>query len=109
MGDAAELVEKVTELVKAVGYWKLLLLTAMVIGYLMYRERAKDRQIRAVVDAKNETIERVAQQNRELRYELFVARGVSAEQAHFLAFGRELGTQPPPPHVQQETRTGDHQ
>ncbi len=92
MNDAAKLADAVRQLIEVLGWNRFLVLAGGVLLFVLLlavlRNRRLDAAIRQVVAAKNETIERIAQQNRELRVEVMVKNGMRLRDAYRIVYDR---------------------
>jgi len=88
-------IDAINRLVQTIGVGHSCLMAAgaaiALAGIHIWRSRKADAAHREVIDAKNETIERIAEQNREARFEIYVLRGMNTQDAHLMVYGRPLG------------------
>lgn len=95
MDDATELADALRQLIQVIGWWRFVtLLTlglAAIVCVVLYRGKQTEAAIQAVIDAKDETIERIAAQNREYRVQFLVHGGMNLHEAYFVVFGRKFG------------------
>jgi len=101
MNDATKFADALRQLIEVIGWTRFLILSGLgiltVLIPAILRNRRTDAAIREVVAAKNETIERIAQQNRELRLEVLVKNGMTLSDAYRIVYDKafDAGTQAP--------------
>lgn len=100
----AQTIEAVTKLVNTLGvgpfFGFLGVVLAAGVGIHIWRARRADAAFAMVIAAKTETIDRIAEQNRDLRFQLMVLRGTPEEKAFLLVYERVLGAKPDQPQLE---------
>lgn len=91
-----ETIDAINRLIQTIGVGRSLWVAGgagvLVVGFYIWRSRQGDAAHKAVIAAKDETIERIVGQNRDLRFEIFRLQNVPIEKAHILAYDKLLMT-----------------